>query len=173
MVVRELNYFFDKSDKCICCGCIKQKNSINYCEVCLKQIKKFVNNIVGNINIGNDDSIKNKLLSPLENFRSGMISEQINRMVDNYFLSHINTKEFSELYNENMVVADAYKEKMLIMEMVIDLVPFTYETCNTHHNKYLKYYAEYMDKLEQMNIKDEEILKELTLTTIGYSYSKK
>ncbi len=180
-------------DRCVC-GVLAivtnhQGENKSYCQDCFKKRNEFVNDIIGDIYIGEKGSLDYKILEVLEAMRKGFYKERLYYKVDSFFAENPRIYEgrlidFLEPYNDNIFIAGVYHEKQLIDERfitVLDEISKFQEkkekppklTAINLKKRIPRIYDVYKKRLEEMREQDEETISVIHAKIGGYTHSKK
>lgn len=168
---------YRNTDRCVCGAsavntCHNGENS-GYCSECAKKREEFVKENIGNIFVGNEESLEFSVLNILENIRISTFEERINYMINKFFANQqdSNYKKLNEPYEDEIFIRNLSYEKIDMIKKFIHSISET-NTKNSSKkiNKIIKYYIE---ELNNMLISERDRVDELNAKLGGYSYEKR
>ncbi len=172
------------NDRCVCgCSAITtshEGDDRGYCSRCSDKRQLFVNSLIGEIYLGDDNSINKSILTVLEQMRKAFFKERLFYMIDTFFADNKENKKFTEPYQDDIFIANAYSEKLLMMDTFINSLNFGPIVSNKSffHKKGIieclpDVYSHYKNELLEMKEIDIDELGYYNSKIGGYSYTKK
>ncbi len=172
---------YKAGDRCVCgrSALVTSHDGVasGYCESCEEKRDKFVNSIIGNIDIQKNKS--NISIIVLEELRKNILKERFYYMVNYYFASN-QDKPFSEPYEDDDFLEKVYREKINLMKDFI-LPAFYVYASNDDSKKWFKEskreknFNDYCEKIYEMCENDDEKLEAIMYKngTLTLSYMQK
>jgi len=137
-------------DRCVCgfsaTGTSSEGEDRGYCRPCAEKRKLFVNDIIGDIPLGRNNSI----LEYVENLRKAIFRERLYFMVDSFFASRQSDEPFIVPYEDDDFIEKCYREKAVMRNIFLE----SFES--TTPKKFVGYYEWYQEQLEMMGKLDRE-----------------
>lgn len=164
------------NDRCVCgfssLVTINNGENAGYCMECASKREKFVNDIIGDIAIGEVASLEYIILNGIEAMRKEFYKERFYYMVDSFFAKHQNEEIFIEPYEKAEFIVHVYYEKQNMAELVSNQLEMIIQTLEKNmeldnrknkkrKNEVLKVYRNYKEKLESMRELDRNTISAL------------
>ncbi|MDD3048382.1 MAG: hypothetical protein PHQ89_00100 [Bacilli bacterium] len=109
------------SDRCVCGASAIVTGPEGYCNKCLNKRKDFLNNIIGEIFIGETSSTEFSILNVIENMRKKFTKERLCNLIDKFFVQHEN-EPFSQPYQDSSFLSTILREKHLISSEIFNSI---------------------------------------------------
>lgn len=176
-VPHEPNNCFDvhrTDDRCVCgCSAIStnhQGNDNGYCPKCSEKRKMFVESVVGEIFIGDCNSVSHKILIVIEELRKVIFSERLYYMVDQFFNDYQNDITFVEPYKDDIFNAKVYSTTMKVVPSIPEKVLYSKKNIEKYISQAYKYYSEQLSLMIDFCVDE---FCDLNSKIGGYKYTRK
>ncbi len=171
-----------KDDRCICCATsalITYHDGINagYCLQCAQKRQKFVENIIGNINLEKRVPIipAQSWINLIEQTRKNYMQERIYYMIDRFFANKpipstyniLKTTKYEEPYQNDKFISQAYYEKAQMRKNFIQNLPNF-----LNDNLSNQIYTLYLLELNKMYETDYKTLSKIDAKIEKYPYQE-
>ena len=168
------------TDRCVC-GSSAIITSFTYpdsgyCPKCSEKREEFVDKIIGNIDLGPQNSIENLILTPIEQMRKFMLKEIMYYMVDSHFAFHDRSSgDYKEPYDIPEFIVHCICEKSIATESLLKCInePETKILKMKPYNNVVTAQISYLNKVKEMLEMDLDNKNALSASTYGYPYKRK